>query len=73
MLDWVPWDTVNEILASFPDVTYNYLRAVNVTGVMGQFYWPVLLRMVIDPNVGGDDSLDDNKISAGITVSRTYI
>ncbi|TMW99557.1 hypothetical protein EJD97_002378 [Solanum chilense] len=84
LLDWVPWDTVDEILASFPDVTYNYLRAVKITGEMGAGVdmqlikvllakSPVLLRMVIHPNVEGDDSLEDNKISAGITASRSYI
>ncbi|KAH0783301.1 hypothetical protein KY290_002899 [Solanum tuberosum] len=55
LLDYVPWGNVDEIPARFSDVRYNYLRAVKITGVMGA---GMLLRMVIDPNVEGDHSLE---------------
>ncbi|KAH0731929.1 hypothetical protein KY289_003117 [Solanum tuberosum] len=49
LIDYVPWWTVDEIPASFSDVTYNYLRTVKIKGVVGagvdmlsRFYWPNL-------------------------------
>ncbi|KAH0766983.1 hypothetical protein KY285_002854 [Solanum tuberosum] len=69
LIDYVPWWTVDEIPASFSDVTYNYLRTVKIKGVVGAGVdmqlikvllakSPVLLRMVIDPYVEGDHSLE---------------
>nr|XP_009786907.1 PREDICTED: F-box/FBD/LRR-repeat protein At1g13570-like [Nicotiana sylvestris] len=71
----VLWSAVDEIPASFSDVTYTHLRAVKIKGVAGA--WgemqlikvllaksPVLVRMVIEPDVVGDQSL---KVLAKIT------
>ncbi|KAH0727159.1 hypothetical protein KY284_003024 [Solanum tuberosum] len=69
LIDYVPWWTVDEIPASFSDVTYNYLRTVKIKGLVGAGVGmqlikvllaksPVLLRMVIDPYVEGDHSLE---------------
>ncbi|KAM3219648.1 hypothetical protein P3L10_024179 [Capsicum annuum] len=60
----------DEIPASFSDVTYNYLRAVKIKGVAGAKVEmqlikvllaksPVLRRMVIDPDIEGDESLKE--------------
>lgn len=75
LLAYVSWAAVDEIPASFSDVTYNYLRAVKIKGVAGAGVEmqlikillaksPVLVRMVIDPDVKGDQSL---KVLAEIT------
>lgn len=59
-----------EIPASFSDATYNYLRAVKIKGVAGAKVEmqlikvllaksPVLRRMVIDPDIEGDESLKE--------------
>ncbi|PHT41633.1 hypothetical protein CQW23_20487 [Capsicum baccatum] len=60
----------DEIPASFSDVTYNYLRAVKIKGVAGAKVEMqlikvllakslVLRRMVIDPDIEGDESLKE--------------
>ncbi|KAM3377616.1 F-box/FBD/LRR-repeat protein like [Capsicum galapagoense] len=75
LLAFVPWGVEDEIPASFSDVTYNYLRVVKIKGVAGAKVEmqlikvllaksPVLRRMVIDPDIGGDESL---KVLAQIT------
>lgn len=65
---------VDEVLASFSDVTLNHLRTVQLGGVEGIKLLltksPMLVRMLIDPSRGDNYDARRDKIIAATTIQR---